>query len=145
MKKRQSFNRWLLPLSAVLILIVVIASTTRAFRNRPKNQVQETVTSPSSPIKETSTPPRAKSPNEIELAHLMDAAIETSDFASARWGVCVLSLRDGHVLYARNADKLFTPASNMKFTPLRWRLSCWARITAGGHLSMRPHTSTRRV
>lgn len=34
--------------------------------------------------------------------------------ADARWGIFVMSLRDGRILYARNADKPFTPASNMK-------------------------------
>jgi len=52
--------------------------------------------------------------NDAELGPLIDHAIDTSELASARWGVCAISLRDGRVLYARNADKLFTPASNMK-------------------------------
>jgi D-alanyl-D-alanine carboxypeptidase/D-alanyl-D-alanine-endopeptidase (penicillin-binding protein 4) len=49
-----------------------------------------------------------------DLTSYIDSQIEDSDSAFARWGVCVISLNDGQTLYSRNADKLFTPASNMK-------------------------------
>lgn len=32
----------------------------------------------------------------------------------ANWGICVVALKSGRVLYQRNADKYFTPASNTK-------------------------------
>lgn len=51
---------------------------------------------------------------DTELALTLDTLIDSSEFPAARWGVCVNSLKDGRTLYARNADKLFTPASNMK-------------------------------
>jgi D-alanyl-D-alanine carboxypeptidase/D-alanyl-D-alanine-endopeptidase (penicillin-binding protein 4) len=79
------------------------------------------------------------SPAALELGHNIDRAIDESEFASARWGVCVVSLRDGRVLYARNADRGFTPASNMKVyttaaaldllgAGYRWRTSVFADI-----------------
>jgi serine-type D-Ala-D-Ala carboxypeptidase/endopeptidase (penicillin-binding protein 4) len=49
-----------------------------------------------------------------DLTSYIDSQIDDSDSAFARWGVCVISLNDGQILYSRNADKLFTPASNMK-------------------------------
>lgn len=49
-----------------------------------------------------------------DLTSYIDSQIDDSDSAFARWGVCVISLNDGQTLYSRNADKLFTPASNMK-------------------------------
>lgn len=72
-----------------------------------------------------------------ELAHLINQQIEESEFASARWGISVISLSDGTTLYERNADKLFTPASNMKIyttgvalellgVDYRWRTSVYA-------------------
>ena len=75
---------------------------------------------------------------DTRLASEINKVIEADEFASARWGVCVISLRDGHVLYSRNADKLFTPASNMKIyttaaaldllgTDYRWRTSVYAQ------------------
>ena len=72
-----------------------------------------------------------------ELASQIDRTIDESDLASARWGVHVISLTDGSTLYQRNADKLFTPASNMKIyttavaldllgADFRWRTSVYS-------------------
>lgn len=72
-----------------------------------------------------------------ELSQLIDRQIDESEFASARWGISVISLSDGTTLYERNADKLFTPASNMKIyttgvaldllgADYRWRTSVYA-------------------
>ena len=48
------------------------------------------------------------------LAARIDSAIDGNELAAARWGVSVISMADGSTIYERNADKLFTPASNMK-------------------------------
>ena len=80
----------------------------------------------------------AASPADLEMAHEIDRVIEESEFASARWGVFVMSLRDGRILYSRDGDKLFTPASNMKIyttavaldllgADYRWRTSVYAQ------------------
>jgi D-alanyl-D-alanine carboxypeptidase/D-alanyl-D-alanine-endopeptidase (penicillin-binding protein 4) len=72
-----------------------------------------------------------------ELARRIDSAIDDGELASARWGVSVISMADGSTLYQRNADKLFTPASNMKIyttgvaldllgADYRWRTSVYA-------------------
>ncbi|MDX6290695.1 MAG: hypothetical protein QOH42_2494, partial [Blastocatellia bacterium] len=53
-------------------------------------------------------------PADLALAREIDRAIDTSDLTRARWGLFVTSMKDGRVLYSRNGDKLFTPASNMK-------------------------------
>ena len=42
------------------------------------------------------------------------AVLEPADLARGFWGIEVVSLSTGKVLYARDADKLFTPASNTK-------------------------------
>ncbi|OLE54363.1 MAG: D-alanyl-D-alanine carboxypeptidase/D-alanyl-D-alanine-endopeptidase [Acidobacteria bacterium 13_1_20CM_3_53_8] len=73
----------------------------------------------------------------VELGHTIDHLIDESEFASARWGVYVMRLSDGRALYARNADRLITPASNMKLyttgvaldllgAGYRWRTSVYA-------------------
>jgi D-alanyl-D-alanine carboxypeptidase/D-alanyl-D-alanine-endopeptidase (penicillin-binding protein 4) len=73
----------------------------------------------------------------LELGHNIARAIDESEFARARWGIFVMSLRDGRVLYARDADKTFAPASNMKVyttavaldalgADYRWRTSIYA-------------------
>ncbi len=74
---------------------------------------------------------------DTELAQRIAGAIDESKFAAARWGVCVVSLRDGRTLYARDAERLFLPASNMKLyttaaaldllgADYRWRTSVYA-------------------
>jgi D-alanyl-D-alanine carboxypeptidase/D-alanyl-D-alanine-endopeptidase (penicillin-binding protein 4) len=44
----------------------------------------------------------------------MDSAFSGPEFSRALWGVVVQSLDNGEVLYRRNAERLFMPASNMK-------------------------------
>jgi D-alanyl-D-alanine carboxypeptidase/D-alanyl-D-alanine-endopeptidase (penicillin-binding protein 4) len=71
------------------------------------------------------------------LKQLIDQAIDESDFSAARWGVYVISLADGQTVYARDAGRLFTPASNMKIyttgvalellgSDYHWRTSVYA-------------------
>lgn len=74
---------------------------------------------------------------DAELGRRAVQLIETGEAASARWGVHVVSLSDGRVLYERDAGRLFTPASNMKLyttaaaldllgADYRWRTSVYA-------------------
>src|SRR5439155_21971397 len=74
---------------------------------------------------------------DAALAELIDRALDQSDVRAARWGVFAMSLNDGRVLYSRDADRPFTPASNMKVyttavaldllgADYRWRTSVYA-------------------
>ena len=47
-------------------------------------------------------------------AQFIDSLIDVPEFRSANWGILVVDPGRGDTLYARNADKLFMPASNMK-------------------------------
>lgn len=82
---------------------------------------------------------------DVALAREIDHAIEESDLALARWGIFVMSMKDGRVLYSRNGDQLFTPASNMKIyttaaaldllgADYRWRTSVYVdkQLDEGG-------------
>lgn len=48
------------------------------------------------------------------LAAQIDAQIGQPRFASAQWGIAVVSLDSGHTLYAHQADQLLQPASTAK-------------------------------
>ncbi|HEX2207317.1 MAG TPA: D-alanyl-D-alanine carboxypeptidase/D-alanyl-D-alanine-endopeptidase [Longimicrobium sp.] len=48
------------------------------------------------------------------IAAALDSVFNDTAFASAHWGVLVRSLESGRTLYARNAGRMFIPASNMK-------------------------------
>lgn len=79
---------------------------------------------------------RVTQTRDAALAAVIDQILNKNDLGRARLGVFVISLRDGRTLYARDADKLFTPASNMKIyttavaldmlgADYRWRTSVY--------------------
>jgi D-alanyl-D-alanine carboxypeptidase/D-alanyl-D-alanine-endopeptidase (penicillin-binding protein 4) len=53
-------------------------------------------------------------PSPSRLKKAIDAVVSRPEFAPAFWGIEVRSLATGRTLYARNAEKAFRPASNMK-------------------------------
>jgi D-alanyl-D-alanine carboxypeptidase/D-alanyl-D-alanine-endopeptidase (penicillin-binding protein 4) len=53
-------------------------------------------------------------PREAGIAAALDSIFNDTAFASAHWGVLVRSLESGRTTYARNAGRMFVPASNMK-------------------------------
>src|SRR5215471_2149520 len=48
------------------------------------------------------------------VAKQIDTILSATDLSSGFWGIEVVAVDSGTVLYARNAEKLFTPASNTK-------------------------------
>jgi len=89
------------------------------------------------PIPEKAAAGLPKQPADAVVGREIDRAIDDSELAQARWGVFVMSLNDGRVIYSRNGDRLFTPASNMKVyttavaldllgAGYRWRTSVYA-------------------
>lgn len=76
--------------------------------------------------------------NEPGLAREIDRILNENESKPARFGVFVMSARDGRVLYAHNSEQLFAPASNMKVyttavaldllgPDYRWRTSIYAK------------------
>ena len=49
-----------------------------------------------------------------KLASVIDPLITSDEYKHGRWGVAIISLSDGKLIYEHNGDQLFTPASNMK-------------------------------
>ena len=113
--KLRLFNHSPVTLLVFLFLILAIAATTRAIRKQETTGAEEKPGRAAVSMAESKPATAAtNSPADGELARLIDQAIDQSEFSSARWGLIVISRSDGRTLYARNADKLFTPASNMK-------------------------------
>lgn len=59
----------------------------------------------------------SEGPSEAVLDSLSEAIADTIDaapFAGASWGIHIVDLRSGSVLYSRNAGNNFVPASNVK-------------------------------
>jgi D-alanyl-D-alanine carboxypeptidase/D-alanyl-D-alanine-endopeptidase (penicillin-binding protein 4) len=109
----------------------------------PSRNENKSSTRPAKPL--ASTDRVARLPEYAAFDLEIDRLIDESDLTQARWGIFVMSMKDGRVLYSRNAEELFTPASNMKIyttaaaldllgTEYRWRTSVYAdrQPDAGG-------------
>lgn len=114
--------------TGLLTLLLVVVQSASDPREKSKGEPVQT-SSPKSPdsVKESTDP---------NLSQKIDQAIDESEVSQARWGVIVISMTDGQVRYARNSDKPFTPASNMKIyttavaldllgADYRWRTSVY--------------------
>lgn len=138
------FSQRAVIISASAALLIVFSFAT--FRSFSEMRGKAAATAPArevnrEPDKVAAKPSTAlnvsNSPSALELQRNIASVIDESEFAKARWGVFVMSLRDGRVLYARDADKTFAPASNMKVyttavaldslgADYRWRTSVYA-------------------
>lgn len=78
-----------------------------------------------------------------DLKNRVDQLIDEGEENGSRWGVSVLSVADGSIVYERNSKKLFTPASNMKIyttsvalellgPDYRWRTSVYGNSQPDG-------------
>ena len=67
----------------------------------------------------------------------LNQLLKSSEFSRGRWGVSVISLKDGKLIFDHNGGQLFTPASNMKVyttavaldllgADYRWRTSVYS-------------------
>lgn len=66
------------------------------------------------PAVQASAPAPLPAPAPPTIGAVLDSIFDDPAFASAHWGVLVRSLETGETVYARNAGKMFVPASNMK-------------------------------
>ncbi|MFS8084838.1 MAG: D-alanyl-D-alanine carboxypeptidase/D-alanyl-D-alanine-endopeptidase [Acidobacteriota bacterium] len=149
MSKRK-ITKW--ALLSVTLTSLFLASLLFA---RGSLESKEKLKNPSKPAPraEAARPGASKQTYDTALAREIDRAIDESDFARARWGVFVMSLKDERVLVSRDGDKLFTPASNMKVyttavaldmlgAEYRWRTSVYvdkqpdAEGTVAGDLTL---------
>lgn len=96
-------------------------------------------TAPSTPVPVSPVAPATPAPPATpaasvagNLANRIDAFIAQPRFASAQWGISVVSLDTGRVLYAHHAGKLAIPASNTKLYTAALALS-----TLGGDYRIR--------
>ena len=134
MLKQRSNQYLILSVLALTILFSVRLLGGQTKDNQTRNKVSSNPPAKQEPVKSQGPTNQIADP---ALAELIDRALDQSDVRSARWGVFAMSLNDGRVLYSRDADKPFTPASNMKVyttsvaldllgADYRWRTSVYA-------------------
>lgn len=98
-----------------LLLVLSLSACFNSATNSDTNQNTATsIEVPNSNINLTKPLEISQKPEDVALAKKIDEAIEKSEFANARWGVFVVSLKDGRVIAGRDAQKLFNPASVQK-------------------------------
>jgi D-alanyl-D-alanine carboxypeptidase/D-alanyl-D-alanine-endopeptidase (penicillin-binding protein 4) len=56
----------------------------------------------------------SKEPKDVALCEQINQTIGQSEFANARWGIIVVSLKDGRIACEKEGRKLFNPASAQK-------------------------------
>jgi len=98
-------------LPVLLLLCPLAACQTSGGAPAPTPAPMPVVTAPAT--LPTPTPPPAPDVR-VTLRQFLDSLVEVPEFRSAQWGLLVVDPERGDTLYARNADKLFMPASNMK-------------------------------
>src|ERR1043165_4901075 len=93
-----------------LVVSLIVTGAILAFLfaapRQPAKSSSEKKSSPAINVSQTDSDPA--------LLKAINERLEQSDSNQARWGVFVMSLSDGRVLYSRDGQRLFTPASNMK-------------------------------
>jgi D-alanyl-D-alanine carboxypeptidase/D-alanyl-D-alanine-endopeptidase (penicillin-binding protein 4) len=109
-------HRYRLPFCALLVLAGLLSVSTPpslAEQTRPAAHLgyaSAAVTQSSAGLPATSGHPHRGS----ALDRKIDKILSTSDAQRGSWGIQVVELRSGKLLYQRDADHLFIPASNMK-------------------------------
>ena len=97
-----------------LLVLSLTACFNSATTDRTNQNAAAEVQIPDSSINLSKPLEVSNRPEDAALAARINESIEKSEFADARWGVFVVSLKDGRVIAARDAQKLFTPASTLK-------------------------------
>jgi D-alanyl-D-alanine carboxypeptidase/D-alanyl-D-alanine-endopeptidase (penicillin-binding protein 4) len=98
-------------LLTLIALTVVGAAVALALGQRKLSPAPKEKVAASSPVQKPASSPN---PLDSSLAKAIDQIIDGSELKQGRLGVFVISLSDGRVVYSRDSDRLFTPASNMK-------------------------------
>ncbi len=135
MPTRPAYKYSLLALLTLIALLSVRLSGGQTKHNE-KASKEAPAAKPKSETEKTGA--TTKPAGDAALTNAIDRVLEDKDAGRARWGVFVMSQKDGRVLYSRDADKLFTPASNMKVyttavaldllgADYRWRTSAYAK------------------
>ncbi len=100
----------------ILILLnsACFVSEQKTTETTPTPQSEQNVSVPQSNINLQKPLEISKLPEDVAVGQKVSQLIDSSEFANARWGIIAVSLKDGRIAVARDAQKLFNPASIQK-------------------------------
>src|SRR5438270_9329987 len=96
---KRTLNRHVLlfvPIGAFVLASLLIAQAGLGSREKSPPK-----TAPSPSTMPAAKPGSTQSPSDSPLGQKIDRAIDESDLTQARWGVFVMSMKDGRVVYSR--------------------------------------------
>lgn len=125
----------LIVISTFLFVLTSCFSSNQSNQNIPTEQPPVEIPTPN--INLAKPLEISKLPADVQKCEKINQTIETSEFANARWGIIAISLKDGRVVCAKEAQKLFNPASTQKLltsivaldklgADFRWKTSIYA-------------------
>ncbi len=80
----------------------------------PEIPPNEAVSVPISNVKLADKLVVSKLAEDVAIQNKISQTIDSSEFANARWGIIAVSLKDGRIVAANDAQKVFNPASIQK-------------------------------
>lgn len=104
-------------MKARILIIILFCFSAGCFYTSKTEVVQPSETPPEIPTPNINLAKPleiSKLPADLKLCEKINQTIDQSEFANARWGIIVISLKDGRVTCGREAQKLFNPASIQK-------------------------------
>lgn len=123
---------------ALVVTILTVAAGFTIVKTPPSQPgavARDETTARSAPAPKSTA--AAQTAADESLAAAINQILEKTDVKHGRWGVFVMSLKDQRIIYSRDGDRLFVPASNMKIyttaaavdllgPDYRWRTSVYS-------------------
>ena len=120
----------------LIVMLTLACLSAACFKSSP-NPSETPIEIPSANVNLANPLEISNLPEDIKLCELINKTIDASEFSNARWGVIVVSLKNGRITCSRDAQKLFNPASTQKIitsaaaldklgSDFRWKTSVYA-------------------
>jgi serine-type D-Ala-D-Ala carboxypeptidase/endopeptidase (penicillin-binding protein 4) len=112
--KQKIQNCWRLLVLSQIIFISACFNEQPKQTQTPETQPIEVVSVPNSVVKLADKLEISKLAEDVAVQNKISQTIDSSEFRNARWGIIAISLKDGRIVAANDAQKLFNPASIQK-------------------------------
>ncbi len=106
-------KNWSVKFCFILAFLLGVSACFSANQNNQNNASNDETTFavPNASVNLAAPLEVSKEPNDVARCEQINQTIDGSEFSNARWGVFVVSLKNGRVVCERDSRKLFNPAS----------------------------------